>query len=64
MAQLIPVDPFDLIIVGGNGDLAVRKLIPSVSPSPRKQFSDDSRIVRLVGSRSRALPISKKLSRP
>ena len=34
MAQLNPVDPFDLVIVGGNGDLALRKLIPHVPSSP------------------------------
>ena len=48
MAQLIPVDPFDLVIVGGNGDLAVRKLIPSLFHRHRdKQFSDDSRIIAI-----------------
>ena len=48
MAQLNPVDPFDLIIVGGNGDLAVRKLIPSLFHRHRdKQFSDDSRIIAI-----------------
>ena len=48
MAQLIPVDPFDLVIVGGNGDLAVRKLIPSLFHRHRdKQFSDDSRILAI-----------------
>ncbi len=26
MAQLLPVDEFDLIIFGGTGDLAMRKL--------------------------------------
>jgi glucose-6-phosphate 1-dehydrogenase len=30
MAQLIPVDTFDLIIFGGAGDLALRKLIPAL----------------------------------
>ena len=30
MAQLIPVDPFDLIIFGGSGDLALRKLMPAL----------------------------------
>lgn len=48
MAQLIPVDPFDLIIVGGNGDLALRKLIPSLFHRHRdRQFSDDSRIIAI-----------------
>ena len=30
MAQLKPVDPFDLIIFGGSGDLALRKLLPAL----------------------------------
>lgn len=46
MAQLIPVDPFDLVIFGGNGDLAIRKLIPALWHRHRDgQFSGDSRIV-------------------
>ena len=27
-AQFIPVDPFDLVVFGGTGDLAMRKLLP------------------------------------
>jgi glucose-6-phosphate 1-dehydrogenase len=30
MAQIIPVDPFDCIVFGGTGDLAVRKLLPAL----------------------------------
>lgn len=30
MAQLIPVETFDLIIFGGTGDLALRKLLPAM----------------------------------
>ena len=30
MAELIPVDPFDLIIFGGGGDLSLRKLLPAL----------------------------------
>ena len=29
-AQLLPIEPFDLVIFGGTGDLAVRKLLPAV----------------------------------
>jgi glucose-6-phosphate 1-dehydrogenase len=29
-AQVIPVDPFDLVVFGATGDLAVRKLIPAM----------------------------------
>ena len=46
MAQLIPVDPFDLIIFGGNGDLAMRKLMPALFHRDIDgQISADSRII-------------------
>ena len=46
MAQLLPVEPFDLIIFGGNGDLAMRKLLPALwHRHCDGQFSDDSRII-------------------
>ena len=48
MAQLIPVDPFDLIIFGGTGDLAMRKLLPALYHRDGDgQFSADSRIVAI-----------------
>ena len=30
MAKLLPVDSFDLIIFGGTGDVAMRKLLPAL----------------------------------
>ena len=46
MAQLLPVDAFDLIIFGGTGDLAMRKLLPALYHRDRDgQFTSDSRIV-------------------
>ncbi len=30
MAQMNPVESFDLIIFGGTGDLAMRKLLPAL----------------------------------
>ena len=46
MAQLIPVDPFDLIIFGGTGDLAMRKLLPALYHRDRDgQLTEDSRII-------------------
>lgn len=45
MSQFIPADPFDLVIFGGTGDLARRKLLPALYRRDRDgQFSDDSRI--------------------
>jgi glucose-6-phosphate 1-dehydrogenase len=56
-AQTIPVDPFELVVFGGTGDLAYRKLLPAlflrdragqiVGPSriiavSRRQMSDDA----------------------
>ncbi|MDD9894525.1 MAG: glucose-6-phosphate dehydrogenase, partial [Gammaproteobacteria bacterium] len=46
MAPLIPVNPFDLIIFGGNGDLALRKLLPSLYQLHcDSQFSENSRVI-------------------
>jgi glucose-6-phosphate 1-dehydrogenase len=46
MAQLLPVDEFDLIIFGGTGDLAMRKLLPALYHRDRdKQFTGKSRII-------------------
>jgi glucose-6-phosphate 1-dehydrogenase len=46
MAKLIPVDPFDLIIFGGTGDLAMRKLLPALYHRDRDgQVTADSRII-------------------
>ena len=46
MAQLVPVDPFDLIIFGGTGDLAMRKLLPALYHRDRDgQLTADSRII-------------------
>ena len=30
MQQIIPVDPFDYVVIGGTGDLALRKLFPAL----------------------------------
>jgi glucose-6-phosphate 1-dehydrogenase len=46
MAQLVPVGVFDLIIFGGTGDLALRKLLPALYHRDRDgQITGDSRIV-------------------
>lgn len=46
MAQLLPVDSFDLIIFGGSGDLAQRKLMPALFRRDRDgQLPSDSRIL-------------------
>ncbi len=46
MARFIPVEPFDLVIFGGTGDLAERKLLPALYHRDRDdQLSDDSRII-------------------
>jgi len=45
MAQFIPAEPFDLVIFGGTGDLARRKLLPALYRRDRDgQFSENSRI--------------------
>ncbi len=46
MAQLVPVETFDLIIFGGTGDLAMRKLLPALYHRDRDgQITADSRII-------------------
>ena len=46
MAKLVPVDLFDLIIFGGTGDLALRKLLPAMYHRDRDgQITGDSRII-------------------
>lgn len=48
MPQFVPVDTFDLVIFGGTGDLAQRKLLPALFHRDRDgQFTDDSRIIAL-----------------
>ncbi|HET6521003.1 MAG TPA: hypothetical protein VFG47_14455, partial [Geminicoccaceae bacterium] len=47
-AQIIPVDPFDLVVFGGTGDLARRKLMPALYYRDRdRQIPPESRIVGL-----------------
>ncbi|WP_438956751.1 glucose-6-phosphate dehydrogenase [Cognatiyoonia sp.] len=46
VARVIPVDPFDLIIFGGTGDLARRKILPGLYRRFRAgQMPDGSRII-------------------
>ncbi len=48
MAKLIPVEVFDLIIFGGTGDLAMRKLLPALYHRDRDaQLTPDSRIISI-----------------
>lgn len=46
MAKLVPVETFDLIIFGGTGDLAMRKLLPALYHRDRdEQITPQSRII-------------------
>ena len=46
MAKFIPADPFDLVIFGGTGDLAKRKLLPALFHRDHDgQLGEDSRII-------------------
>jgi glucose-6-phosphate 1-dehydrogenase len=46
MAKFVPVEPFDLVIFGGTGDLAMRKLLPALfHRDSDDQISVDSRII-------------------
>jgi glucose-6-phosphate 1-dehydrogenase len=45
-SQIIPVEPFDLIIFGGTGDLSERKLLPALYHRQRdNQFTEPTRII-------------------
>ena len=45
-ARFIPVDPFDLIVFGGTGDLAMRKLLPGLyHRDSDDQLPPESRII-------------------
>ncbi|WP_323760391.1 glucose-6-phosphate dehydrogenase [Maricaulis sp.] len=46
MAKLVPVEPFDIVVFGATGDLALRKLIPALFHRwCDGQITDDSRII-------------------
>ena len=46
MANFVPVDVFDLVIFGGTGDLAMRKLLPALYHRERDgQITGASRII-------------------
>ena len=46
MANFVPVDVFDLVIFGGTGDLAMRKLLPALYHRERDgQITGESRII-------------------
>ena len=46
MAELVPVEPFDIVVFGATGDLALRKLVPALFHRwCDGQISDDSRII-------------------
>ena len=45
-AQFIPVEPFDLVVFGGTGDLAMRKLLPGLYHRDSDgQLTPESRII-------------------
>lgn len=51
MAELLPVGKFDLVIFGGNGDLALRKLLPALFHRDcDRQFPAGSRIIAVARS--------------
>ena len=45
-ARIVKVEPFDLVVFGGTGDLAYRKLYPALFHRERsEQFSEPTRII-------------------
>jgi glucose-6-phosphate 1-dehydrogenase len=50
-ARLIPVEPFDLVVFGGTGDLAMRKLLPGLyHRDVDGQIAPGSRIIGVARS--------------
>ena len=46
VSRVIPVDPFDLVIFGGTGDLARRKILPGLYRRfMDEQMPEDARII-------------------
>ncbi|MEE3622574.1 glucose-6-phosphate dehydrogenase [Nitrospirillum sp. BR 11752] len=46
MAEVLQVNPFDFVVFGGTGDLAMRKLLPGLYYRERdRQMTDESRII-------------------
>src|ERR1700679_1261745 len=46
VAKFVKVDPFDLVVFGGTGDLAYRKLYPALYHRDKsEQFTDPTRII-------------------
>ncbi|MEX0278790.1 MAG: glucose-6-phosphate dehydrogenase [Ruegeria sp.] len=51
VSRVIPVDPFDLVIFGGTGDLAQRKILPALFRRfCAGQWSDTTRIIAVARS--------------
>lgn len=51
-AKIIPVDIFDLVVFGGTGDLARRKLMPGLYYRDRdQQLPPESRIIGVARPR-------------
>src|SRR5580698_11629540 len=45
-ARIVKVEPFDLVVFGGTGDLAYRKLYPALMHREKsEQFSEPTRII-------------------
>src|SRR5271166_6154416 len=45
-ARIVKVEPFDLVVFGGTGDLAYRKLYPALMNRERsEQFSEPTRVI-------------------
>src|SRR5215510_11377958 len=51
VARVVPVSPFDLVVFGGTGDLARRKLLPALYYRDLAgQLPDDARIIGVARS--------------
>ena len=63
-ARIVKVDPFDLVVFGGTGDLAYRKLYPALFHREKSgQFTEPTRIIGVSRRRSRSRRVPRRASR-
>ena len=63
-AKTVPVETFDLVIFGGTGDLALRKLLPGLFRRYADgQIPEDSRIIGVARDKDSCCERSRSLGR-
>jgi hypothetical protein len=59
-SQIIKVEPFDLVVFGGTGDLAYRKLFPALFHRDKDgQFNEPTRIIGVSRRKMKRVAIGR-----